>query len=252
MLYPDLVAATHPLQCWRFYDPLEFQRGIGDADGIAGLTRAALARWSVDAERIYVVGMSAGGYMASILGAAYPDLYTAIGIAEAGGYGMGFGGVAQSAGPVLLRPELFAQLAYAQMGPRARVVPALNFQGSEDTTAPPATGEHAVQQWVMTNNLVLSGDTQAPLPLTPSATHDAAVAGGYAYRVDDYVDTHGCPIVRQVYIDGMRHFWPGGTDAPEFAAFTDPLAPSGAKLSWDFLRRYRKSETGQACAPSGD
>lgn len=251
VVYPDLVAATHPLQCWRFYDPAEFQRGVGDADGIAGLTRAVLEQWAVDAERVYVVGMSAGGYMASILGAAYPDLYAAIGIAEAGGYGVGFAGVAQSAGTTVLRPELFAQLAYQQMGNRARVVPALNFQGSEDTTATPAVGAHAVQQWLMTNNLVLSGVTTAPLPLMPSTTQDGQVPGGHGYAIDDYLDAHGCPLVRQVRIDGMRHFWPGGSAAPEVAEFTDPLAPSGAELSWEFFRQYRKSETGQRCTPMG-
>lgn len=249
VVYPDLVTVTHPLQCWRFYDPAEFQRGLGDADGIAGLTQAVLAQWAIDAERVYVVGMSAGGYMASILGAAYPDLYAAIGIAEAGGYGVGFAGVAQSAGTTVLQPELFAQLAYQQMGSRARVVPALNFQGSEDTTATPAVGAHAVQQWLMTNNLVLSGAIAAPLPLTPSTTQDGLVPGGHAYAIDDYLDASGCPVVRQVRIDGMSHFWPGGSDAPEVAAFTDPLAPSGAELSWDFFRRYRKSQTGQGCTP---
>lgn len=97
VVYPDntneVVAATgnegerparwvgsHPLQCWRFYDPTSLLRGSGDVAQVAGITRQVMANWRIDPERVYVAGMSSGAMLTSALGATYPDLYAAIGV----------------------------------------------------------------------------------------------------------------------------------------------------------------------------
>lgn len=254
VLYPDHetdgALGRHPLQSWRFYNPVEMQRDVGDAQAIAELTRLAMARWNVDPERVYIVGMSAGGWMTSIMGATYPDLYAAIGIAEAGAYGIGLAGLAQPLGPLLLRPEVLAMSAYQAMGSHARVLPVINFQGEEDAAATPASGAHAVQQWLMTNNLVASGTLQSPFPLAPTETVDVKPEDGYPYHIDIYRDPDGCQILEQVRIEQMAHYWPGGSDDPSVAGFTDPKAPSGADLSWAFFKRFRRSDTSLPCMES--
>lgn len=256
VMYPDHETdrsiGLHPLQSWRFYDPLEMQRGVGDAEAIAALTRQAMAEWNVDPERVYMVGMSAGGWMTSIMGATYPDLYAAIGVAEGGAYGIGIAGLGQPLGPTLIAPQLLALAAHQAMGPRARIVPVIHFQGALDLAATPALGENAVQQWLMTNNLVASGSLNAPFPLTPSETLDVTPAQGYPYHVDIYRDADGCRILEQVRIDQMAHFWPGGSDDPRVAGFTDPRAPSGAEMSWAFFKRFRLSETALPCVEAQD
>lgn len=251
VMYPDhetdRAFGPHLLQAWRFYNPVEMQRGVGDTQAIAELTRQAMATWNVDPERVYIVGMSAGGWMTSIMGATYPDLYAAIGIAEGGGYGIGLAGLAQPLGPLILQPELLALAAYQAMGGNARVVPVINFQGDRDAAAPPTTGAHAVQQWLMTNNLVASGSLRSPFPLAPTETIDVIPRTGYPYHVDIYNDEDGCRILEQVRIEEMEHFWPGGSDDPKSRGFTDPKAPSGAEMSWAFFRRFRLSDTALPC-----
>lgn len=252
VMYPDHETdgslGLHPLQSWRFWDPLEMQRGVGDAQAIAELTRQAMAEWNVDPERVYVVGMSAGGWMTSIMGATYPDLYAAIGVAEGGGYGIGIAGLGQPLGPSLIRPEVLALAAYQAMGTHARIVPVIHFQGDKDAAATPALGENAVQQWLMTNNLVASGSLSAPFPLAPTETIDVTPADGYPYHIDIYKDADGCRILEQVRIEEMEHYWPGGSDDPRLAGFTDPRAPSGAEMSWAFFKRFRLSDTALPCA----
>ena len=253
VMYPDHDTSSqigpHPLQSWRMYNVVETQRGMGDAEAIAAMTLQVVSDWGVDPERVYIVGMSAGGWMTSIMGAAYPDIYAAIGIAEAGAFGMGTAliGVGQPLGPMLIPAESLALAAHQTMGPYARVVPMINFQGENDLAATPASGAQAVQQWLMTNNLVESGGFYTPFPLSPSETIDIRPDEGYAYHVDIYRDADGCRIVEQVRIDEMEHYWPGGTDDPALAGFTDPKAPSGAELSWAFFRRFRLSETAPPC-----
>ncbi len=253
VMYPDHETDSqlgpHPLQSWRMYDIVETQRGVGDADAIAELTRQVIQDWNVDPERVYVVGMSAGGWMTSIMGAAYPDIYAAIGLAEAGAYGMGTAliGLFQPVGPTLVPAEVPALAAYLAMDSHARVVPMINFQGEKDLAATPAAGAQAVKQWLMTNNLVESGSPYAPFPLAPSETIDVIPEDGYPYHVDIYRDEEGCRVVEQVRIEEMEHYWPGGTDDPELSGFTDPRAPSGAEMSWAFFKRFRLSDTSSPC-----
>lgn len=254
VLYPDHETDTalgrHPLQAWRFWNPAEMQRDVGDTQAIAELTRQAMTTWNVDPERVYIVGMSAGGWMTSIMGATYPDLYAAIGIVEAGAYGIGLAGLGQSLGSRLIPPAVLALAAHQAMGPHARVLPVIQFQGDEDAAATPAGGAHAVQQWLMTNNLVASGSLQSPFPLAPTETIDVASQDGYPYHIDIYRDPDGCRVLEQVRIEQMEHYWPGGSDDPAVSGFTDPKAPSGAELSWAFFKRFRRSDTSLPCVES--
>ena len=255
VLYPDhetdSQVGLHPLQSWHFPDPLEQQRGFGDAEAIAELTQQVMQAWKVDPQRVYIVGVSAGGWMTSIMGAAYPDLYAAIGVVEGGGYGIGLAGFAQPVGAQVVRPEVTALMAYNAMGSHARVVPVINFQGDQDVAVPPETGAHAVQQWLMTNNLVESGGFYAPFPLTPTETVGVTPAIGYPFEVDIYRDAEGCRVLEQVRVEGLAHFWPGGSDDSRYAGFTDPLAPNAAEMSWAFLKRFRLSDTASPCVESG-
>ena len=87
----------------------------------------------------------------------------------------------------------------------------------------------------------------APLAETLTVTPET----GYPYHIDIYRDADGCRVVEQVRIEEMAHYWPGGSDDPSLAGFTDPRAPSGAALSWAFFKRFRRSDTTLPCAEAG-
>ena len=144
--------------------------------------------------------------------------------------------------------ETSAQLAFDQMGPRARIVPIFVIGGDVDQAFPPACTQKAVEQQLRTDNLVLDGRQDGPLALTPAATRQDRKPGGYAYTVQTYRDPAGCLIGERWLIHGMNHFWSGGTTDPKYASFTDPKGPSASEASWAFFKRYRKSDTAMPCA----
>lgn len=237
--YDGAANTTHPLSCWRFYEPLDWQRNGGDPDGVAGLTRAVMDRWSVDPSRVYLVGSSSGGFMTSILGATYPELFAAIAVIAGGPYASTLLDALQPVGPRLVPVANRAELAHAAMGENSRVVPVLAMHGDQDTTVYPQNGVNAIQQWLMTNNLVVTGAASGPFPLTPTTVESGLDTGGASFERQDFRSADGCLIARHVLIHGQEHGWPGRTEDSLDAPVVDPL-PMGTRMSWDFFKNFTK------------
>ena len=249
VLYPDVdeLGRTQPgpaNQCWKFPYPPAWTRDNSDAAAIADMTRGVMAKLTIDSERVYVVGASAGGLMASIEDAAYPDLFAASGVVVASGYADWPCFVTGVGIPVTTS----AQLAFDQMGPRARIVPRIAIGSDGDQAFPAACSDKALEQSLRTNNLVFSGSQDEPIALTPAAVREEQKPGGYGYTVSSYRDPSGCLIGERWIIHGMPHSWPGGTTDEKYAGYTDVRAPSGAEATWAFLKRYRRSDTAMPCA----
>jgi len=251
VMYPDVDEALEQMpgplkRCWRFYQSGSWHRDQGDAAAIAGMTRETMTRAAIDPERVYVMGMSAGGFMTSIMAAAYPDLYAAVGINAAGAYADSGCLVLPSPFPV----EMSAANARTEMGSNARIVPRLVMGGDSDQGIPPACADKALEQGLRTNNLVLGDSQTSPISLTPSAVREETNPnpGGYGSTVSEYTDPAGCLIGERWLIHGMNHFWPGGSSDPALKNFTDPKGPNGAEISWKFFSRFKKSDTSMPCA----
>jgi len=247
--YPDVEQAVadlpQPLRhCWRFYDPTTFQRDRGHAAAVAGMTRQVMDRRSIDPERVYMAGTSAGGFMTSAMAAAYPDLFAAVSVVAGGAYADG-----GCFGPFSGLPvEAISASAREQMGSRARIVPRMTMGGDIDEGISPECAEKAFQQGLRTNNLVVGDSQTSPISLEPASSRLVANPGGFDSTVETYLDPQGCVIGERWLIHGMAHFWPGGPADAEWQNFTDPRGPSGAQASWDFFERYTRSETSLPCA----
>jgi hypothetical protein len=150
--------------------------------------------------------------------------------------------------PVTTPVQLSAQLAYAQMGPRARVIPRLVMGGDIDGGVPPACADKALEQGLRTDNLVVGGSQTGPISLKPASVREVPKTGGYSSTVRTYLDPAGCEIGERWLIHGMNHFWSGGSSDPALKSWTDPKGPSGADVSWAFFSRYTKSSTAMPCA----
>ncbi len=248
VMYPDVSPVDEAQgDCWQgIWDPGAEARGRGDAGAIADMTRTVIARWHIDRSRVYAIGISAGAFETSLLGADYPDLYAAIGIHSGAAYmaAQRLWCLAGNASPA--DTAALARSAFGAMGTRARVMPVVVFHGDADPTVPYRCGQQAIAQWLRTDDQVLKHEHRALLGSTPAISH-AVVPGGHAYTVATYANRHGCPVAQLWTIHGMGHYWSGGSADRASLRYSDPRGPSAAAGAWAFFSRWRL-DANQNCA----
>jgi len=203
VLYPAQTRAANRSRCWNWFKRGDQRRDQGEPAIIAGMTREVQKRHGIDARKVYVAGLSAGGAMAAVVGEAYPDLYAAIGIHS----GLAVG----SAHDV---PSAFA----AMRGMRSplpsgssRAVPIIVFHGDQDTTVHPRNGEHVAS--VTASSKTVSVDR-------------GQVPGGHAYTRTVHCDAAGRVAVEHWLVHGAGHAWSGGSPR---GSYTDPKGPDAAR-----------------------
>ena len=237
-------------RCWNFFRPEDFARGAGEAGTIAGIAQRVIAQHAVDPARVYVMGISAGGAMAGVMAATYPDLYAAAAILA----GTPYAGDASGA------------LAVQAMGERAHPMPVMAVMGTADELVVFPVGISTVQQWLGTNDLIDDGAANGSVSRMPASSEDhgvdeSALAGlgtagdtcvgnrqgspcpggvlgfehSYPYTIEHYVDAAGAPLLDFWIIHGLMHNYVGGDPS---VPFSDPLGPDVTRAAYDFFMAH--------------
>jgi poly(hydroxyalkanoate) depolymerase family esterase len=209
--YPGQPASANPSACWNWFHLAHQRRDEGEPAIIAGITRAVMAEFAVDPGRVYVAGLSAGGAMAAIMSATYPELYAAAGIHS----GLPHGAAADL-------PSAFAAMrgasnpaAPARRKRRANArVRSIVFHGANDKTVDPSNAE------------AILADVRAGLSSPAHEARQEGFEGGRAYTRTIVTDARGVPHAERWAIEGLGHAWSGGS--PE-GSFTDQRGPNASR-----------------------
>jgi poly(hydroxyalkanoate) depolymerase family esterase len=227
VVYPEQSAKANGQRCWNWFKADDQRRERGEPSIIAGITRQVAATQPVDTRRIYVAGMSAGGAMAVVMGATYPDLYAAVGVHSGLAYGAAhdmpsaFMAMNQGASDPAQGKVRAAQDAGAV--DLARAVPTIVFHGDRDGTVHPRNGEQVLHQW--------AGNSAR------ATVRRDQVSGGRAYTRSVYRDAGGQPVAERWIVHGAGHAWSGGSQR---GSYTDPQGPdASAEMVRFFLEHPR-------------
>ena len=208
VLYPEQDSASNRTQCWNWFESGHQARDAGEPGIIAGLTRQIVKEHGADPAQVFVAGMSAGGAMAAVLGAEYPDLFAAVGVHS---------GLPAGSGRDMIT-GLQAMKKPAKGRTLREAVPVIVFHGSTDHVVTPANGDAVLQQYVGAH----AGLHAAPL----SVRHDDAAHGGRRCRRSVWRDDAGRAMAEQWVVQGAGHAWAGGNAA---GSHTDAAGPSASK-----------------------
>jgi len=215
VLYPAQTRQGNSSGCWNWFKHNHQQRGRGEPAFIASLTEAVIAEHGIDRSRVFVAGLSAGAAMAGILGAAYPDLYAAIGVHSGLAPGVaGNVGEAMSAmnGMNGVQPMTMPKTA---RDVRSIGVPTIVFHGDQDRTVVPANGLQVMAASV-------SGD-EAARGAEPSVQQGRS-ENGRSFTRTVYQDGQGRASAEHWLVHGAGHAWSGGSSKGSYTDCSGPDA----------------------------
>jgi poly(hydroxyalkanoate) depolymerase family esterase len=210
--YPSQCKSANPSLCWNWFKPEDQMRGAGEPSIIAGITNEIVSAYDIDPQRVFVAGLSAGGAMAAVMGATYPEIYAAVGVHSGLPY--------RSATDV---PSAFAAMRGdpgLQRRPRktrpdsdhALRVRTIVFHGDADHIVHPSNAGNIVEAHAKTGDSVERVKAQS----SASRTHTRAVTR----------DKTGTVVVEHWLIHGSGHAWSGGSAD---GTYTDPQGPDASR-----------------------
>ncbi len=235
VLYPAQTQAANPSRCWNWFKHNHQRRGSGEAALLGAMARSVVLEHGLDARRVFIAGLSAGGAMAAIVADTHPEIFSAVGVHSGLARGAasnvmealtamrhGASGTTHS-GAGTTHSGTGTTLGDAGVAPSpwsARMpVPTIVFHGDQDQTVHPRNAEHVVAAVLDSAHAPSqAGDPGAPAP----RVEHGVCAGGRSYTRAIHHAGNGAAVAEHWLIHGSGHAWSGGQTT---GSYTDPAGP---------------------------
>lgn len=231
VVYPAQTKTANGSNCWNWFNAGDQRRDHGEPSIIADITRDIIREYKIDTGRVYVAGLSAGGAMAAVMGATYPDLYAAIGIHSGLPYAVAHD-----------MPSAFAAMKNRKIKASARktgckaaapfghTMPVIVFHGDRDTTVDASNAGLALAQCIPGN---ASARSDANLKIDKGITPN-----GRSYTRTVLHDAQSKVVAEQWIVHGAGHAWSGGSSN---GSYTDPTGPDATREMLRFFYTHGRT-----------
>lgn len=196
LLFPEQQRQNNPNLCFNWFSAGDNRRDCGEALSIRQMISAFASRHSIDLNRVFITGLSAGGAMTSVMLATYPEVFAGGAIIAGLAYGCAVS-VPQAfdrmRGHGIPETEKLAALArgasrYSGPWPSVSI-----WQGSADTTVSASNADAIIGQWGALHKVGAHPD-------------HVEIVDGHQRRI--WRDPHGRQVIEAYSIAGMGHGTP--------------------------------------------
>ena len=198
LLMPEQQRSNNANTCFNWFNSEDITRDSGEALSIREMIAHMAAAHGIDAHRVFVTGLSAGGGMTSVMLATYPEVFAAGAVIAGLPYGIA-SNVREALDGMFHSPERPARElgdlvrhASNHHGPWPKISV---WHGSADRTVNPGNANAIVKQWLDLHGL-------------PSAPMAETVVDGYPRQA--WWNKDGETLVESYAITGMAHGTPLG------------------------------------------
>jgi poly(hydroxyalkanoate) depolymerase family esterase len=210
VLFPEQQRANNGNLCFNWFEPGDVKRDVGEALSIREMIGHAIFSHGMDSTRVYITGLSAGGAMANVMLASYPELFAGGAIIGGLPYGM-TASVGQAFERMQGRNTPSAnqvRSALTKTLPTSGPLPKIAvWHGTHDQTVRPINAEQTVTQWVAAHGL--------------SEADTVETINGHVRKA--WLDRNGETAVEVYLVKGMAHGVPLSSGAKIPVGNTGPF-----------------------------
>jgi poly(3-hydroxybutyrate) depolymerase len=256
--------------CWNWFLREHQSRSSGEPAAILDIVDEVKRRHSIDPNRVFVAGISAGGAMAAILGEQAPDVFSGVGImagvalraahdlpsafSAMSGNGTNGGGtmpagIPASIGMVSLKgmksPKLHSLVEKLSVGLAPVLQPSARERSFRSIVPPEAPQPAPAGFYARTRVMLWTGGsdtTVAPANALTLASQYSGMLGlspepnqrdeRGGIRTERWRDERGRSRIELWTVEKMGHAWSGGDEA---GSFTYPLGPDASTAMFAFF-----------------